>query len=425
MRRRISRVVLATTSAVVVAFVIPLCLLVRTMAQDRAMAAADQEARNVAILVARLPDGEQLAELVSALDARAAPSTGVLTAGGRQLGAGGLSADDPEVRRALAGEAFRVVDGSGGRTLLPVVGADGTAVVRTSVTPEQMRQGVVAAWTGILGLGLVLLLGTLVVSARLGRRVSDPLRAVAQTAHRLRAGDLAARATVAGTEETVELAAALNGLAERTTELLMSERAAVADLSHRLRTPVTALRLDAEAVENPALAQRMAEHVRTLQRSIDAIVTEARRPVRDVLAARCDGVGVLRDRTSFWRALAEEQDRPFTVRLPDHPVDVALAGEDLSDLVDVLIDNVFAHTPVATAVRLTAEPVGGRLRVEVADAGPGFPAGGPAADGRRLGTSGLGLEIVRRTALGCGGTFATGEAPEGGALVVVEVPLRS
>ena len=52
MRRRISWLVLATTSTIVVAFVIPLCLLVRTLAEDRAMTAADQEARNVAILVA-------------------------------------------------------------------------------------------------------------------------------------------------------------------------------------------------------------------------------------------------------------------------------------------------------------------------------------------------------------------------------------
>ena len=52
MRRRISLLVAATTSAVVVAFVIPLCLLVRTAAEDRAMAAADQEARTVAMVVA-------------------------------------------------------------------------------------------------------------------------------------------------------------------------------------------------------------------------------------------------------------------------------------------------------------------------------------------------------------------------------------
>src|SRR3954454_16347310 len=184
MRRRISRVVLATTSAVVVAFVIPLCLLVRTLAEDRAMAAADQEGRNVAILVASLPDGDQLEQLVTALDARGSPSTAVQTATGHVMGSGEISADDPEVQRALAGEAFTVVDGKGGRALLPVVGPDGTAVVRTSVTPEQLRQGVLPAWAGIGGLGMLLMLGTLVISARLGRRVSDPLRAVAQTAHR-------------------------------------------------------------------------------------------------------------------------------------------------------------------------------------------------------------------------------------------------
>ena len=56
MRRRISWLVVVTTSTVVVSFVIPLCLLVRTLAEDRAMAAADQEARSVAILVAGAPD---------------------------------------------------------------------------------------------------------------------------------------------------------------------------------------------------------------------------------------------------------------------------------------------------------------------------------------------------------------------------------
>ena len=325
MRRRISWLVLATTSAVVVAFVIPLCLLVRTLAQDRAMSAADQEGRNVAILVASLPDDEQLDELVTALDARAAPETGVLTATGRELGAGGVSADDPEVQRALAGEAFTIVDGDGGRALLPVVGPDGTAVVRTTVTSAELRRGVAPAWAGILGLGLVLLLGALAISTRLGRRVSDPVRAVARTAHRLREGDLTARAPISGTEETVELAEALNGLAERTTELLASERASVADLSHRLRTPVTALRLDSEAVTDPELSQRLVEHVANLQRAIDAILAEARRPVRSDLPERCDAIAVLRERTSFWAALAEEQDRPLAVDLPDYGVSVGLA----------------------------------------------------------------------------------------------------
>ena len=85
-------------------------------------------------------------------------------------------------------------------------------------------------------------------------------------AHQLREGDLHARAEVRGTEETQELARALNGLADRTGELLAAERAAVGDLSHRLRTPVTALRLDAEAVRDPELAARLQEHIASLQR---------------------------------------------------------------------------------------------------------------------------------------------------------------
>lgn len=110
MRRRISLLVVATTSAVVVSFVIPLCLLVGTLAEDRALAAADQEARNVAILVSGLTDEAQLAELVAGIDRRGTPSTQVLTAGGRQLGSGPDMTDDADVRRALDGEAFTVVD---------------------------------------------------------------------------------------------------------------------------------------------------------------------------------------------------------------------------------------------------------------------------------------------------------------------------
>jgi len=140
MRRRISWLVVVTTSTVVVSFVIPLCLLVRTLAEDRAMAAADQEARSVAILVAGLDGSPQLGSLVARIDRRNAPTTTVLTTDGRQLGSGPPMADDPDVRRALAGEAFTVVDDSGGRVLVPVLVEDGTAVVRSTVSPADLRR---------------------------------------------------------------------------------------------------------------------------------------------------------------------------------------------------------------------------------------------------------------------------------------------
>jgi signal transduction histidine kinase len=421
MRRHISWLVLAATTTVVVSFVIPLCLLVRTLAEDRAMANADQEARNVAILVTGLVDPEQMAEVVENLDGPGGTRTAVLTVNGKVLGSGTIDPDDPEVKRALSGEAFEVVDDSGGRVLLPVVNEKGTSVVRTSVSPEVLHAGVTEAWLGIVGLGLLLLAMAGATAAWQGRRLAEPLREVAGTAHEIRAGNLAARAQVRGTEETKELARALNGLAERIRELLAAERAIVADLSHRLRTPVTALRLDAEAVENRTLARRLSDHIAVLQRSIDAIVKEARRPVRTDLPEVGDFAATVRERTNFWQVLAEDQARPTKISIPERELTVPVAPEDLATMIDCLIDNVFAHTPEQTAFAVSLNEVDGKVTLVVSDDGPG-PA---TRAGDRLGSTGLGLDIARRTATGSGGDLTFGPGHEGGTTVEVTLPLAA
>ncbi len=419
MRRRISWLVIATTSTVVVCFVIPLCLLVRTLAEDRAMAAADQEAHNAAILVAGLPDDSRLARLVTSLDARGDPQTSVLTADGTWLGSIPAPAIDSEVLRARDnGEAFTVIDSAGGRVLLPVVLESGTAVVRSSVTPAELRHGVATAWLSIIGLGVVLLLMALLVASWLGRRVSEPLRDVADVAHRLREGDLSVRAQPTGTEETQELARALNGLADRTGELLLAERAAVADLSHRLRTPVTALRLDAEAVAEPDLAVRLQEHIGSLQRTIDAIVKEARRPVQSEMSPVCDGTAVVADRLAFWSPLADDQGRSLSKELPQFRLSIPLSSADLADLVDVLVDNVFAHTPEGTDFRVTLKISSTCSKLIVRDEGPG-----PSTERtRRAGSTGLGLDIARRMASGTGGSLRVNSPNSGGTEVEVDFP---
>ncbi len=419
MRRRISWLVLITTSTIVVSFVVPLCLLVRTLAEDRAMAAADREAGNIAALVAGRVDVANLTDVVESLNGGGDVRVTVYTADRRVIGGDPTSRGDEEVRRARRGEGITVIDDGGGRVLLPVVTPDGTAVVRATVTEEVLRAGVNRAWASIIGLGIALMAIAALIASQLGRRISEPLHAVAAVAHRLREGDLSARAEVGGTEETEELARALNGLAERTRELLVAERAAVADLSHRLRTPVTALRLDAESVPDPELGRRLGEHIGVLQRSIDAIVHEARRPVRTDLRAICDAASVVRERVSFWQALAEDQGRPVRLSVPDRTLLVGVAEEDLADVVDVLIDNVFAHTPEPAGFAVELSEEGGSVRLEVADAGAG-PGGVP---GERQGSSGLGLDIVRRTAAGAGGGLTFASRREGGTTVTVTLPL--
>jgi signal transduction histidine kinase len=420
MRRRIGLLVAATTSAVVLAFVIPLCLLVRNMAEDRAMADADQEARNIAILVSSLQDDDPtMGDVVAAVDERSSATTTVVLANGMTLGSGSIGTEDADVVRARTGAAFTSRTGGGVRTVVPVVTADGTDVVITEVTDAQLHRGVTSAWAAIIGLGVLLLALASVVAVQLGRRISTPVTRVAEVADRLREGDLGARAALEGPHETKALAEALNRLAERIIELLVAERAAVGDLSHRLRTPVTALRIDVEGVDDAVLAERLRQHVGNLQRSIDAIVNEARRPVRHDMSSTCDAVAVVRERVLFWAPLAEDQHRELAIDLPPGPAPVPLDEVDLRDVVDVLVDNVFAHTPEGTGFAVTLERDDAMVRLVVADRGPGpgsMPRSGP-------GHTGLGLEIVRRTVGPAGGDVEIGAAPKGGTVVSVRLPL--
>lgn len=94
--------------------------------------------------------------------------------------------------------------------------------------------------------------------------------------YQLEGGDLTARVVPTGPPEIREVGTALNRLAERIRELLQSDRETVADLSHRLRTPVTALRLDAEALRDPEEAERLSGDVDELQRAVDRIIRAAR-----------------------------------------------------------------------------------------------------------------------------------------------------
>ena len=118
------------------------------------------------------------------------------------------------------------------------------------------------------------------------------------------------------------------GWRRASSELLAHEREAVADLSHRLRTPVTALRLDVESLPRRARAGTgSTADVDELTRQIDALIREARRPVREGVEARCDARAVVAERVEFWAALAEDQGRAVALTLPAGPSPVR-AGAD-------------------------------------------------------------------------------------------------
>jgi signal transduction histidine kinase len=416
-RRQLALAAAALTSMIVLAFVVPLAVLVRTIAVDRATNAAEREATGLISTVGGVEDSETLARIVESTDARSPNDVSVFLGDGSVLGAQ-ADADDA-VLRARQGSSF-VADAEGGRQVLVAVEvASGTTdVIRVFVPRSTLTAGVGAAWLllGALGVGLVVI--SVVVADRLARSIVAPVGDLAGVAGRLERGDLAARVAPAGPPEIVEVGHAINLLADRINELLTAEREAVADLSHRLRTPVTALRLDVESLRHPEEAERLAADVDSLARAVDRLITEARRPVREGVRAESDLTLVARERVAFWEVLAEDQDREFTTSIPDGPCPVAVTRDDLEAALDALLGNVFAHTPEGTRFCVKVEEIDSGPALVVEDEGPGLPGAGAVERGRSGGGStGLGLDIARRTAEAAGGRIVLANRDGGGARI--------
>jgi signal transduction histidine kinase len=134
---------------------------------------------------------------------------------------------------------------------------------------------------------------------------------------------------------------------------------------------------------------------------------------------RCPLDPVVADRAAFWRILAEEEARTLEVDTGAPGVVLDVARESLEALIDSLVGNVFAHTPPGTNLSLSTGETADRPWLEVNDNGPGFPGRHVVERGKsERGSTGLGLDIAKRTAELTGGTLET-TTTEAGARVTV------
>ena len=418
MRRRLALLTTATMAIVLIAFLVPLAVLVRRVAAERAVAQATTEVQALVALVATT-NPAALRSSIDQVNALAAHPVTVFLPGGATVGA--PATRSTAVDLAARGQSFSVADPAGREIVVAVQKVGGTAVIRTFVPAAELTNGVTRAWLTLAALGLVLLALGVAVADRLAVTLVRPIRELAAVSHRVAGGDLSARAALAGTREIKGVAKALNHLAGRIQELLDQERESVADLSHRMRTPLTALRLDAEGLRDPDEAARIVAHVAALDRAVTGVIENARQPA-ELVPTVADAARVVAARAAFWSVLAEDQQRPMDLAVSGGPLLVAVSPGELADCIDALIGNVFAHTPEGTAfsIGLSASPRGTLL--VVGDAGPGL--GDPERLRRGVsgaGSTGLGLDIARRIANESGGALTFGRSSLGGAEVRVEL----
>jgi signal transduction histidine kinase len=419
MRLRIILLVVAISSLVLVSFLVPLALLLRTFAAEQATSTATIQTQWMVPLVSTL-NGSSLKLAVARVNAqnKSQPVT-VFLPGGPTLGP--PAQRSPAVQLAAHGRSLTANVPGGVEVLVAVQGLPhGTAVIRTFVPDSKLTHGVLHAWIVLGAIGLGLLVLSVIVSAQLARSLVRPLRTLAHASEALAAGDLSARAPIEGAREVRQVSTGLNRLAVRIGELLAHERETVADLSHRLRTPLTALRIDAESLRDDEEMARVISDVDGLTAVVNEIIREARRPT-DEDGAACDAAEVVRGRAAFWRALAEDQERQMMVDVTPGCLPVRASARDVAGCADILLENVFAHTPegAAFAVRVSNRAGGGAWLV-VTDEGPGFSDPDPTLRGMSSGGStGLGLDIARRIAENSGGMLMLGHSPQGGGAVTV------
>jgi signal transduction histidine kinase len=420
-RRNIALLVLATTSAVVIGLLIPLSILIRQLAVDRAITAADQDARAIAVAAAVVSDTADLRRLVDETNKRSERIVSVTLPDGTTIGP--VPPQTSGFKAALRGSAGHSSYRGGEEVFVSVKADEGRAVGRSYIPHDLLFHGVGPAWAALLALALLVLALCAAAADRMARWFVRPVNRLIAVTDQISGGDLDARVPADGPRETARLAVSFNHLADRIGELLAAERELVADLSHRLRTPITALRLDAEAVPGSIDHSRLAAHVDTLERTVDEIIVTARRPLAEAGGARGDVVGLVRGRLAWWSVLAEEQNRRVGAQLPDEQIWVRSTPADLNAAIDALFENVFAHTREGAGfdVLVQRRPGGGAVLV-VADEGPGLASAELDARGRSTrGSTGLGLDIVRRTAEATGGRIRMANRLGGGAAITVEL----
>jgi signal transduction histidine kinase len=420
-RTLLRAVLLAATAGVLVLLTLFGVLEWRDLATS-ATASADEQAGTVAGAIvdpgSGVVDADQARAAIGRTPAGMAGDLAVYLPGGRIVGAG-HAAPVNVVAVQRTGRAGRSPAPGGDIVLVPVQMPDGSVAVvevylsRWHVLGPWLRRMAILAGGGVLAVGVAGLVGW-----RRTRPLVGSVRGIVAAAGTIGRGRTGVRIPHSDATEVNQLIRALNLISVRVEQLVASEHEFVADLSHRLRTPLTALRLDSESIGDGPVAQRVRHAVTSLETDVDDLIRTASRVTR-LAPDTCDLGKVVRDRMAFWSTLAQHQGRACEYQCDATEAPVGLPDKEVGAVVDSLVGNVFQHTVAGTPFAATVVRYAGWVTLVVEDGGPGIADTEAAlrrgASGR--GSTGLGLDIARHAVEATGGTIHVDRGRLGGARI--------
>ena len=255
-------------------------------------------------------------------------------------------------------------------------------------------------------------------------------------ARRIESGDYSAQVPEWGSSDIRSVARAFNSMSARLKSMDEQRRSFLADVTHELRTPLSVIRGQAEAINDgvyPADAAHLAP-ILDATATLDRLVEDLRTLVLTdagtlVLHREPTDIGVLvHDTVESFRSQAESADISLTTEIADNVPAIDLDPARTRQVIGNLLSNAIRHTLSSGWVKVAVSSSGDQVTISVADSGEGIPADllphvferfvkGPNSTG-----SGLGLAIAHDITTAQGGTITATSTP-GNTTLLVRLPL--
>lgn len=427
MRRRIREAIVGVSAIILLVLGVPLAVVVHRSALDSEVVELQATAATALTEIEVPVRPDQLAQV--ATEADAPPRFGVYDTDGNKVFGRGPATADSVVEKALSGETASSTDTE--IIVATPITARGSERVAGVLRITESLSGVDSrsrtAWLAMGAAGFAALGLAWVIGNRLARLLAAPLTDLAESAATIGEGSQIEPRPPSGIDEIDELAGVLAERARKVHEALQRERQFSADVSHQLRTPITALRLKLESRTGQRTGD--ADHpgaladLDRLEQTIEHLLAVARDSIPTGGEISLDDA--VRDAAERWGGRARTAGRTVTAVSSDLPAVARAQRASVDEILNVLIDNSLRHG--SGTIALSVRHLTGGVAVDVADDGTSidllhaeriFTRGHTTGDGE-----GIGLAVARSIAEAEGGRLVlTRHQPTTFSLVLIDQP---